>query len=222
MRSGGGDVLDDDRTKLILDEPAAVQALGKWIELSARFKVATPSVPLPQGGFNSGRVGMRYGVGSQMPGIREAIRRAQAAWSWDAMPTPVDRKQVPTLFVGGYALWKGAKNAPQAVTFLKYLMTDEPMLVRAELGGRMPSRAKLLPEFGKRQNIPAQDPKRFLKAVEEALPVARGLPHTPTFPRWRDVIDRQVLLPALRGEVSVRDALQAAKPAILAELNKSV
>ena len=220
VRSAGGEVLNADRTKLILDEPAGVEALEKWTELSARSKVATPEAPLPAGGFNSGKVGVRFGVGSQVPGIRDAISRAQAAWSWDAMPIPTDRTNTPTLFVGGYALWKGAKNAPQAVTLLKYLLTDEPMLFRAELGGRMPSRAKLLPEYGKKLNIPAQDPKNLIKAVEESLTSARGLPHTPTFTAWRAILDSQVLLPAMQGKVAVRDALRAAKPAVEAELAK--
>ena len=220
VRSAGGDVLNADRTKLILDEPAGVEALEKWVELSARSKVATPAAPLPAGGFNSGKVGVRFGVGSQVPGIRDALSKAQAQWSWDAMPIPTDRTNTPTLFVGGYSLWKGAKNAPQAVTLLKYLLTDEPMLIRAELGGRMPSRAKLLPEYGKKLNIPAQDPKNLIKAVEESLTQARGLPHTPTFTAWRAILDSQVLLPALQGKATVRDALRAAKPAVEAELAK--
>jgi ABC-type glycerol-3-phosphate transport system substrate-binding protein len=127
---------------------------------------------------------------------------------------------VPALFVGGYALWKGAKSPAPAVTLLKYLMTEEPMLVRAELGGRMPSRARLLPAFGTKLNIPAQDPKAFMKAVEESLPNARGLPHTPTFTTWRGILDSQVLLPAMQGKAAVRDALRAAKQAIEAELGK--
>jgi ABC-type glycerol-3-phosphate transport system substrate-binding protein len=177
-------------------------------------------VPLPQGGFNSGRVGVRFGVGSQVPGIRDAIARAQAQWSWDALPVPTDRTRAPALFVGGYALWKGAKHAPQAATLLKYLLTDEPMLVRAELGGRMPSRARLLPEYGRKMNLLAQDPRSLVKAVEESLTSARGLPHTPTFTAWRDILDSQVLLPAMQGKVAVRDALRAAKPAVEAELAK--
>jgi multiple sugar transport system substrate-binding protein len=220
VRSAGGDVLNADRTKLVLDEAAGVDALEKWIALSARAQVATPAVPLPQGGFNSGKVGVRFGVGSQVPGVREAITRAQGAWAWDALPTPTDRRHVPTLFVGGYALWQGAKHGAPAVALLKYLLTDEPMLLRAELGGRMPSRAGLLPEFGKRMSIPAQDPRSFLRAVEESLGNARGLPHTPTFSAWRGILDNQVLLPALQGKVAIRDALRAAKPAVEAELAK--
>jgi multiple sugar transport system substrate-binding protein len=220
VRSAGGDVLNPDRTKLVLDEPAGVDALEKGVELSPRSKVATPAVPLPQGGVHSGRVGVRYGVGSQVPGIRDAHKKAQATWTWDALPVPTDRKHTPALFVGGYSLWKGAKSAAQAVTLLKYLLTDEPMLIRAELGGRMPSRTKLLPEFGKRLDIPAQDPKNFLKAVEASLTNAVGLPHTPTFTTWRGILDDQVLLPAMQGKVAVRDALRAAKPAVEAELAK--
>jgi ABC-type glycerol-3-phosphate transport system substrate-binding protein len=220
VRSAGGEVLNPDRTKLILDEPAGVAALEKWVELSARSMVATPVAPLPAGGFNSGKVGVRFGVGSQVPGIRDAIAKAQGGWSWDAMPIPTDKTNTPTLFVGGYSLWKGAKSAPQAVTFLKYLLTDEPMLIRAELGGRMPSRAKLLPEYGRKMNIPAQDPKNLVKAVEESLTTAKGLPHTPTFTAWRGILDTQVLLPAMQGKVAVRDALRSAKAAVEAELGK--
>ena len=86
VRSGGGDVLNADRTKLVLDEAAGVAALEQWVELAARSKVATPALPLPQGGFNSGRVGVRFGVGSQVPGIREAIKRGEpqhVAWAYE-------------------------------------------------------------------------------------------------------------------------------------------
>jgi multiple sugar transport system substrate-binding protein len=220
VRSRGGDVLSPDRTRFVLDDAAGIDALTQWAEQSARHKITPPAVPLPQGGFDAGRVALRYAVPSNVPTTRTTRSRAQAAWGWDVAPTPTDRSHTPTLFVGGYGIWKNPKQAAQAGTFLKFLMGSEAMLMRAELSARMPSRASLLPEFGKRLNLPQEDPKSLVKAVEESLAGARGLPHTPTFPTWRDMLEKQVLLPILRGDATARDALQVAKPAITAELQK--
>jgi ABC-type glycerol-3-phosphate transport system substrate-binding protein len=217
VRSNGGDVLDKDQRTLTLDQPAAVEALEAWAALVQRHQVAPP--PGTAGlTFASGKVPMEFFAQARIGRTRTAA--AQAGYAWDVVATPAPKLLVPTMFTNGLQLWKG-KDERAAFDFIAFAMTPDVLLERGKLTGRVPSRLTLLEAVAKTLDIPAQDPKSFVKLYPELAKTGRGLPSTANFTVWRDIVEKEVLQPILKGERSERDAVQRATPLVNAELARN-
>jgi ABC-type glycerol-3-phosphate transport system substrate-binding protein len=217
VRSNGGDVLDKDQRKLMLDQPQAIEALEAWSSLVQRFQVAPPLGAAGQT-FASGKVPMEFFAQARIGRTRMAA--AQAGYQWDLVATPAPKDSVPTMFTNGLQLWKG-KDEKEAWDFIAHSMTTEVLLERGRITGRVPSRLSLLEGFAKTLDVPAQDPKSFVKLYPELAKNGRGLPSTANFTIWRDIVEKEVLQPILKGDRSVRDAVQRATPLVNAELAKN-
>jgi ABC-type glycerol-3-phosphate transport system substrate-binding protein len=217
VRSNGGDVLDKDQRKLTLDQPPAIEALEAWSALVQRHQVAPPLGAAGQT-FASGKVPMEFFAQARIGRTRQSA--AQAGYTWDLVATPASKSVVPTMFTNGLQLWKG-KEEREAFDFIAYALTPEVLLERGKITGRVPSRLTLLEGFAKTLDIPAQDPKSFVKLYPELAKSGRGLPSTANFTVWRDIVEKEVLQPILKGERSVRDAVQRVTPLVNAELAKN-
>ena len=177
VRSNGGDVLDKDQRKLTLDQPAAIEALENWAALVQRHQVA-PAVGAAGQTFASGKVAMEFFAQARIGRTRTSA--AQAGYSWDVVATPAQKTVVPTMFTNGLQLWKG-KDEREAFDFISYSMTTDVLLERGKITGRVPSKLSLLEQFARTIEIPAQDPKSFVKLY----PGARQ-------DRTRPPVDRQL------------------------------
>ena len=217
VRSNGGDVLDKDQRHLTLDQPPAIEALEAWSALVQRQQVAPPLGAAGQT-FASGKVPMEFFAQARIGRTRTAA--AQAGYAWDLVATPASKAVVPTMFTNGLQLWKG-KDEREAFDFVAYTMSTEVLLERGKITGRVPSRLSLLDQFAKSLDVPAQDPKSFVKLYPQLAQAGRGLPSTANFTVWRDMVEKEVLQPILKGERSVRDAVQRATPLVNAELAKN-
>jgi ABC-type glycerol-3-phosphate transport system substrate-binding protein len=217
VRSNGGDVLDRDQRRLTLDQPAALEALESWAALIQRHQVAPPVGAAGQT-FASGKVPMEFFAQARIGRTRTAA--AQAGYAWDVVAPPAPKSVVPTMFTNGLQLWKG-KDEREAFDFIAYTMTAEVLLERGKLTGRVPSRLSLLEPFARTIDIPAQDPKSFVKLYPELSKSGRGLPSTANFTIWRDIVQKEILEPILSGKSGAREAVQRATPLVNAELAKN-
>ena len=217
VRSNGGDVLDKDQRKLTLDQPAAIEALEAWAALVNRHQVA-PAVGTAGQVFATGKVPMEFFAQARIGRTRTSA--AQAGYQWDVVATPAQKTAVPTMFTNGLQLWKG-KDEREAFDFISYSMTTDVLLERGKVTGRVPSRLNLLEQFAKTLDIPAQDPKSFVKLYPELAKTGRGLPSTANFTVWRDIVQKEILDPVLSGKSGVREAVQRATPLVNAELAKN-
>src|SRR5688572_8789837 len=214
VRSNGGDVLDKDQRKLTLDQPAAIEALEAWAALVNRQQVAPPVGAAGQV-FATGKVPMEFFAQARIGRTRTSA--AQAGYTWDLVATPAQKTPVPTMFTNGLQLWKG-KDEREAFDFIAYSMSTDVLLERGKVTGRVPSRLTLLDQFAKTLDIPAQDPKNFVKLYPELAKTGRGLPSTANFTVWRDVVQKEILDPVLSGKSGVREAVQRTTPLVSAEL----
>ncbi|HET7769458.1 MAG TPA: extracellular solute-binding protein [Chloroflexota bacterium] len=217
VRSNGGDVLDKDQRKLTLDQPAAIEALEAWAALINRQQVAPPVGAAGQV-FATGKVPMEFFAQARIGRTRTSA--AQAGYQWDVVATPAHKTPVPTMFTNGLQLWKG-KDEREAFDFIAYSMSTDVLLERGKVTGRVPSRLNLLEQFAKTLDIPAQDPKSFVKLYPELAKTGRGLPSTANFTVWRDIVQKEILDPVLAGKSGVREAVQRATPLVNAELAKN-
>jgi ABC-type glycerol-3-phosphate transport system substrate-binding protein len=217
VRSNGGDVLDRDHRRLILDQPAALEALEDWAALVNRHQVAPP-LGTPGQTFASGKVPMEFFAQARIGRTRTAA--AQAGYAWDVVAPPARRSVVPTMFSNGFHLWKGKAEAA-AWEFIAFSVSPPILLERGKVTGRVPSRLSLLPDFARSLDIPAQDPKHFVHLYPDLARAGRGLPYTANFTVWRDIVQKEVLEPILTGKRGVREAVQVATPLVNAELSKN-
>jgi ABC-type glycerol-3-phosphate transport system substrate-binding protein len=217
VRSNGGDVLDKDQRKLTLDQPAAIEALEAWAALVQRHQVAPPVGAAGQT-FAAGKVPMEFFAQARIGRTRTSA--GQAGYAWDVVATPAQKTAVPTMFTNGLQLWKG-KDEREAFDFIAHSMSTEVLLERGKVTGRVPSRLNLLEQFAKTLDIPAQDPKSFVKLYPELAKTGRGLPSTANFTVWRDIVQKEILDPILAGKSGVREAVQRATPLVNAELAKN-
>jgi ABC-type glycerol-3-phosphate transport system substrate-binding protein len=217
VRSNGADVLDKDQRKLTLDHPAALEALEAWAALVQRHQVAPPVGAAGQT-FASGKVPLEFFAQARIGRTRTSA--AQAGYQWDVVATPAQKALVPTMFTNGLQLWKG-KDEREAFDFVAYSMSPEVLLERGKATGRVPSRLSLLEPFARTLDVPAQDPKSFVRLYPELARAGRGLPSTANFTVWRDIVQKEVLDPILSGKSGVREAVQRATPLVNAELAKN-
>jgi ABC-type glycerol-3-phosphate transport system substrate-binding protein len=222
IRSLGGDVLNKDRTRFVLDDSAGVAALTQWAELATRYRVSPLPDREPPGGFNAGRVAMYAGHPGVIKPVRKALGDASATWRWDIVPhpAPAGKQPVPTLFSNGFHLWRGTKHAATTVEVTKLLVSSEMMLEWGGQTGREPARTPLVPEYARRLDIPAQDPRSYVKVSQALADKVRGLPLTPQYVEWHKILVDEVLRPVAAGEKGAQDALHAAGPAINAILTR--
>ncbi|MBI3973146.1 MAG: extracellular solute-binding protein [Chloroflexi bacterium] len=220
VRTFGGEVLNKDRSKYVLEDNAGVAALNAWASLATRYKASPLPDRMPQGGFNAGQLALVASHPGEIVPTRKAIKDASASWRWDVVPhpAPTGKRVVPTLFSNGFHFWKGAKNEATTAEALKRLIGPELTLEWGVRTGRQPARTSLTAEYAKRLDIPTQDPQSYIKLVQELENAVRGLDHSPTYVEWHTILVKEVLLPVGRGEKSAQDAARGAAPQINAVL----
>jgi len=217
VRSNGGDVLDKERRRLTLDQPAALEALESWAALVQRLRVAPPLGTADQT-FASGKVPMEFFAQARIGRYRASA--AQIGYRWDVLAPPARTTPVPTMFSNGYQLWRSTQEA-DAWALIAFALTPESLLSRGKVTGRVPSRLSLLEAFAKTLDIPTQDPKSFVRLYPDLAKLGQGLPYTANFTTWREIVEKEVLQPILSGQRSVREAVQHATPLVNAELAKN-
>jgi multiple sugar transport system substrate-binding protein len=223
IRTLGGDTLNKERTHFILGDGPGLAALGRWAELSTRYKAAPPD-KTPPGEFTGGQLAMESSHPGNITTIQKFIRDNGAQWSWDVVPHPAPpgRKPVPVLFTNGLYLWKGTRNEAITIEVLKFLMTNESMLRYGALTGRDPARTTLMPQQLKNLGIPENDPKSYLKVYQELTPLVRGVPWTVSYVEWHTILQQEVLTPVGKGEKSPQEAVSSAAPKIEAILQRGL
>jgi len=218
VRSLGGDVLNADRTKFVLDSDAGIAALTDWASLVTKYKVSPP----PADG-NAPFEKVLVAMASSNPAVIVPFRKAQPTMAWDLVPYPTlpGGTTTPVLFSNGYSLWAGARQQQSAIDVMVALTTPAMMLEWAKRTGRTPTRSSLTADYARILNIPADPPPSFIKVATYLADKIEGLPLTPNYVDWQKILTTQVLTPVTKGQVSAADAVRNAAPAINALLAKA-
>jgi len=135
----GGQVFDDERnpTRCTLTDPAVVEAVQFYYDLSLRYKVAPNVAELQQTPqremFIAGRVAMIYdNVGAQVSLAKISDFR------WDVAMLAKGKQRVTPMAENGYALSAASQHPEAAWTLIKFLSGPKAVRVIVEAGGALP------------------------------------------------------------------------------------
>ncbi len=143
--SNGGEVLNADGTKCMLDQPEAVEAL-KWMQsLFTEYKV-TPSpeaiadVAITDR-FSTGKLGMFYGTRGSLGALR-----AITDFKFDAAPMVMSNKEtrITQLYIGWTSVYSGSQHPDEAYKLAAFVASPEGQRLRISRGYAHPSRRSLV------------------------------------------------------------------------------
>jgi len=123
--SNGGDYLNKDRTGGAIDQPEAVEALQRMIDLALKDKAMPVSANAPVGGpsFDNGRIAMNHtNAGGWLPYSKVPDLK------WNIAPIPTGKKGTwarnPP---NGWASWSGNKERENSWLVMEELTTPETL-----------------------------------------------------------------------------------------------
>lgn len=197
----GGQVLNEDGTRALYDEPEACEALLFLFDMTqdgftpggAELQAAewNPANSL----FPAGRVAMMTG-GSWLP-----IALSQANPNIDVAPLPMGKQRATVLHGLANVVWANSDQQEAAIQFVGYLGGEEAQLIQAETGTVIPAMNGMQDIWV--ESIPSMNLQVFIDALEYSVP----LPSTQT-DRGREwqVRSEEVMQEALLGNIP-RDQL---------------
>ena len=143
--SNGGQVLNEDGTKCMLDQPEAVEALQYMQDLVTVHGVAPGPEALSemnQGDrFSTGRLGAFIGTRGALGGLRSI-----QDFHFDAAATPLSPKgtRMTQLAIGWTSIWSGSKVPNEAYLLTAWICSPEGQELRISRGYAHPSRKTLV------------------------------------------------------------------------------
>ncbi|TDC43852.1 sugar ABC transporter substrate-binding protein [Micromonospora sp. KC213] len=183
--SNGGEIVDDpDRpTRLVLDSPAAREALKNLVDLRLAYGVVPSDAEVEaeddESRFVNGRLAML------MTSRRATTNfRTITGFDWDVAPLPVYRRPVGVLHSDAYCMTGGSRNKDAAWRFMEYAMSADGQKIIAATGRTVPSHVETSrsPAFLD-PNLPPRNSRVFL----DAIPTVRALPTVSTWPEIEDL-----------------------------------
>lgn len=182
----GGALMNQERSRCVLDSPEAIEALQWVYDLRYKHKVAAASDNSEQNSaltaFTQGHVGM-YMTG---PWDIQLLRQAQGL-QWDVAPLPKRKSAATILGTENYAIWSGSKHQQAAYKLFRFLLSAQSQIMMAEQAEKMPSRISVL-------QGPYSEAKtdHNRKVFVDALQYARQPENIPEWSQVKDLIQAQL------------------------------
>jgi ABC-type glycerol-3-phosphate transport system substrate-binding protein len=161
-------------------------------------------------------------VSANVTSVQNVRQRSQAAnFEFDYVPFPNRKRGITSTFGAGVSLLAAGKARDQAWQLISFLATEEPQMIRARVTGRFPARLGLEDKYFQLLQFGAAAPPRTgATVIKEINKQARGLPYTPEWIKWRQIIGDEIFTPVLAGQAGARDATAKAVPLINAVLRE--
>lgn len=209
----GGSLMNADRSKCVLDSPAAIEAVQFLHDLRYKYKVAAASDNSEQNAaltaFTQGHIGM-YMTG---PWDIQLLRQT-AGLQWGVAPLPQRKEKATLLGTENYAIWSGTKHPQEAWELFSYLLSPEAQTLMAERLEKMPSRLSVLKgPYSQAQT----DYSR--KVFVDSLAYARQPENIPEWSQVKDLIQNELDLIWV-GKKPVAQGLKDAAGNVNATLQK--
>jgi multiple sugar transport system substrate-binding protein len=209
----GASLMNEDRSKCVLDTPAATEAVQFVYDLRHKHKVAAASDNAEQNAslnaFVQGHIGM-YITG---PWDVQLLRQTKDL-QWDVAPLPQKKQAATLLGTENYGIWSGTKHPDEAWELFNYLLSAEAQTMMADKLEKMPSRLSVLNgAYGQTET----DYNR--KVFVDALSYARQPENIPEWSQVKDLIQNQLDLIWV-GKASVQAGLKKATNDVNATLKK--
>lgn len=185
--SAGGRVFDDDEhpTRITMDDPAAQQALGDFMDLWWTHDVVPSELEYEaednEARFANGRMAMVMGSRRSVPYFRTIT-----GFRWDVAPLPVRATPVSLLHSDAYCLPAAGAHRDEAWRFVEFAVGADGAPAVAASGRTVPSlrEAAESEAFLDPLHAPASS-QVFL----DAIPTLRAVPTVSTWPEIEDTAD---------------------------------
>lgn len=209
MWQHGGQYLNADLNKCLLDSPETIEAWQLWADMISKDKSApTPVVATQAGlGFETGKVAMQIMGSYMVPGFQKITE-----FEWDIAHKPVGPKGRSSILYGsGFGISSKSKSPDQAWQFVKF-MTYLGSEKLAAQGFSIPSRKSVATKPG--VYIGAEKTKgKNVQVFVDAVEYARLQELTGTWTQEEQLIRAELDLVWL-GQKSASDAIKAIVPQI--------
>jgi len=204
----GGDVLSEDKRRVVLDQPPAYEAL-QWIADLMNKHYVSPSPQYQQAQpmtFTNGRIAMAI-MGSWGLG---GVRREAKDFKWDVAPVPQGKKKVTVGWASGMAIPKATKIPDDAWQWARYLASEDGQREIMKLGTATPPFVKkiaLSDEFLK--DTPPDSKRVFIDEAQYLrLPAFMYIVESIEFAReWNTALDAVWL-----GKKTAAEAMREVTP----------
>ena len=147
--AAGQEILNEDKTKCVINTPEAVRAYRWWAERWTKHKIQIESfakagggvVSIPDQAFAEGQVGM-YETGAFFAHQLRSFTKFR--WGIAYMPIcPYTGKRSTRYYGDGYGIWSKSKHPKEAWELLKFLAGPVGQRMMAQLGRSVPARKSI-------------------------------------------------------------------------------
>jgi len=201
--SNGGEVLDEERRRCLLDSPESQEALQFLVDLRHRWGVCPPTTMADRrqniAMFTNGRVGMFQTGAWDIQAMQEA-----AGLRWGVAPLPKRKQHATLMGTENYAIAAGTKHPKEAWELFKFLLGPEAQEKMGRELEKQPSRRSVAEGPYLEQEV-GYDRRVFVEALE----YARQAPNIPEWDRVAHYIQTQLDLMWI-GRVSVEEGTRRA------------
>ncbi|MCD6219796.1 sugar ABC transporter substrate-binding protein [Candidatus Calescamantes bacterium] len=164
----GGEVINKEGTKCVLDSPEAIEAIEFVRDLSWKYHIApTPAQlrELPTAGmdlFQSKKAAMSIMGRWMVPAYRAG------GFDFDVAPLPKGKKRATFLVVSGYVIPSGSKHKKEAWEFLRYLTSKEGEKIMTKPGLLVPARKSVAESDIFLSSVPPYNNRVFIEEKKHA------------------------------------------------------
>ena len=203
----GGDVLDADSARCILDSPEANEGLQWMCDLRLKYHVAPSAADAADIGsqklFTNGQIGM-YVSGSWAAGI--IFPKEITTFEYDCAPLPKGKERAS--FIGGaaFGILRGSKHKKEAWELIKFITSPSMQKHFAEKMQIIPSRRSVA-ESG--AYLFLKDPPKNKKAFIDSIAYGHPLPRVECSPEMNFIIGSEIT-PATLGTKTAEEVCKIA------------
>jgi multiple sugar transport system substrate-binding protein len=202
----GGEVFDNDTNPsvMLLNEPAALESVKWYFDLSLVHGVA-PTLPelMQSGGQQELFAGGRVAMLADLRGATQVLNQI-TDFEWGMTELPRGKEGRATVFNwAGYSITAGSAHPEEAWEFLKWIAGPEGVPIFIEGGNSLPALWHMVGD----PSLGVQQP--FIDSIPYARPFFAS-------PKWSDLLPAmlQYLQLMAVGQMSVEEAVPAMKAAV--------
>lgn len=172
------DLMNEDRTRCVLDSPEAIETLGFVRDLRWKYKLCPASTSASRNeGLN---MFMQGNLGMYMTGPWDVqTLKKKPELKWDVAPLPTKQRAATLLGTENYAISSTTRHPQEAWELFKFLLSPQSQEFMAAQLDKMPSRRSVAEGAYLKQPAP-YNRQVFVEALSYALPA-------PNIPEWDEV-----------------------------------
>ena len=188
----GGEIISKDKTRCLLDQPAAYDALQWMADLRNKYHVAPTAKDMADISsvkmFTNGQTGMYFSGSWAVPLYFD--KDIKGSFEYDVAPVPKGPVCRATFYGGAsYAVLRGSKNKELAWELVKFMVSKQSLRDRAIKEQVIPSRISVA-QSNAFLNLPG--PPKHRKVFLDAIAYGRTIPAVPCSEEMNSIIGNEL------------------------------